>query len=179
MAAVGKLQITFEPLKTAPDTAAETAFTGTESQPLLEDSPNLGFHGAAVPRSLDPQPGVRHRIEPSNRQRRHHAPFRHLMDFNASNAAIVSATLLVNHIHEIMIRVNNIVVPASGSCPFCAFLRREKPYTILRRSGLVAILVTREQRGTSHLLVVPVRRCRADYPSNRSMASMVVALTVW
>jgi histidine triad (HIT) family protein len=55
--------------------------------------------------------------------------------------------------------VNNIVLPASGSCPFCAFLRGEKPYTILRRSELVAILVTREQRGTSHLLVVPVRHC--------------------
>src|ERR1700749_1300639 len=55
--------------------------------------------------------------------------------------------------------VNNIVLPASESCPFCAFLRGEKPYTILRRSELVAILVTREQRGVSHLLVVPGRHC--------------------
>src|ERR1700721_4673843 len=55
--------------------------------------------------------------------------------------------------------VNNIVLPASESCPFCAFLRGEKPYPILRRSTLVAILVTREQRGVSHLLVVPVRHC--------------------
>jgi histidine triad (HIT) family protein len=67
--------------------------------------------------------------------------------------------LLVNHVREIMSSVNNIVLPAGGSCPFCAFLRGEKPYTILRRSELVAILVTREQRGTSHLLVVPVRHC--------------------
>ena len=58
-----------------------------------------------------------------------------------------------------MTSVNNIVLPTSGSCPFCAFLRGEKPYTILRRSELVAILVTREQRGVSHLLVVPVRHC--------------------
>src|ERR1700733_8387190 len=55
--------------------------------------------------------------------------------------------------------VSNIVLPTSESCPFCAFLRGEKPYTILRRSELVAILVTREQRGVSHLLVVPVRHC--------------------
>jgi histidine triad (HIT) family protein len=62
-------------------------------------------------------------------------------------------------VRDIMISVNNIVLPTSGSCPFCAFLRGEKPYTILRRSELVAILVTREQRGVSHLLVVPVRHC--------------------
>ena len=54
--------------------------------------------------------------------------------------------------------VNNIVLPG-GSCPFCAFLRGDKPYTILRRSELAAILITREQRGVSHLLVVPVRHC--------------------
>jgi len=63
------------------------------------------------------------------------------------------------HVRDIMTRVNNIVLPTSGSCPFCAFLQGEKPYTILRRSELVAILVTREQRGLSHLLVVPVRHC--------------------
>lgn len=62
-------------------------------------------------------------------------------------------------IRDIMISVNNIVLPSGGNCPFCAFLRGEKPYTILRRSELVAILVTREQRGASHLLVVPVRHC--------------------
>ena len=58
-----------------------------------------------------------------------------------------------------MTGVSNIVLPSSESCPFCAFLRGEKPYTILRRRELVATMVTREQRGVSHLLVVPVRRC--------------------
>ena len=58
-----------------------------------------------------------------------------------------------------MTGVSNIVLPSGGSCPFCAFLRGEKPYTILRRSELAAILITREQRGVSHLLVVPVRHC--------------------
>jgi histidine triad (HIT) family protein len=60
---------------------------------------------------------------------------------------------------EIMTGVSNIVLPSGGSCPFCAFLAGEKPYTILRRSEFVAILITREQRGVSHLLVVPVRHC--------------------
>jgi histidine triad (HIT) family protein len=63
------------------------------------------------------------------------------------------------YVRDVMTSVNNIVLPTSGSCPFCAFLHGEKPYTILRRSELVAILVTREQRGLSHLLVVPVRQC--------------------
>jgi len=58
-----------------------------------------------------------------------------------------------------MTGVSNIVLPSSPFCPFCAFLRGEKPYTILRRGELAAILVTREQRGVSHLLVVPVRHC--------------------
>jgi histidine triad (HIT) family protein len=55
--------------------------------------------------------------------------------------------------------VSSIVLPSGENCPFCAFLRGEKPYTILRRSELAAILVTREQRGVAHLLVVPVRHC--------------------
>jgi histidine triad (HIT) family protein len=55
--------------------------------------------------------------------------------------------------------VSNIVLPTGGSCPFCAFLRGEKPYTILWRDEISATLVTREQRGASHLLVVPVRHC--------------------
>jgi histidine triad (HIT) family protein len=54
--------------------------------------------------------------------------------------------------------VSNIVLP-TGSCPFCAFLRGEKPYTILWRDEMAATLVTREQRGASHLLVVPARHC--------------------
>ena len=42
------------------------------------------------------------------------------------------------YVRDIMTSVNNIVLPTGGSCPFCAFLQGEKPYTILRRSELVA-----------------------------------------
>jgi len=50
-----------------------------------------------------------------------------------------------------------IEVPSSGTCAFCAYLRGERPYTTLARSDTVAVLVTREPRGVSHLLVLPVR----------------------
>jgi len=54
---------------------------------------------------------------------------------------------------------SSIEVPANSSCAFCAYLDGERPYTIFFRDKLAAILVTREQRGISHLLVVPTRHC--------------------
>jgi histidine triad (HIT) family protein len=42
-------------------------------------------------------------------------------------------------------------------CAFCAYLGGSRPYTILHRSELTATLVTREQRGAAHLLVLPTR----------------------
>lgn len=46
-------------------------------------------------------------------------------------------------------------VPLHGACPFCDYLSGLRPYTILWRDPKVAVLVTREQRGLSHLLVLP------------------------
>ncbi|MBX0301350.1 HIT family protein [Cryobacterium sp. 1639] len=48
-------------------------------------------------------------------------------------------------------------VPVAEPCAFCAYLRGERPYTVLFRSAEVAVLVTREQRGIGHLLVLPVQ----------------------
>lgn len=48
-------------------------------------------------------------------------------------------------------------LPQDGDCAFCAYLDGSRPYTVLARDENVAVLVTREQRGVSHLLVVPVR----------------------
>lgn len=42
-------------------------------------------------------------------------------------------------------------------CAFCQYLAHERPYTIIHRDDVVAIMVTREQRGIPHLLVLPVR----------------------
>jgi len=47
-------------------------------------------------------------------------------------------------------------LPALDACPFCAYLAGTRPYTILERDGLTATLVTYEQRGRGHVLVVPV-----------------------
>lgn len=49
-----------------------------------------------------------------------------------------------------------IEVPTTDECPFCAYLAGTRPYTILRRDEVTATLVTREQRGVSHVLVIPV-----------------------
>ena len=49
-----------------------------------------------------------------------------------------------------------IDVPHEAECSFCDYLAGRRPYTLLDRSDLVAILVTREQRGVGHLLVIPI-----------------------
>lgn len=51
----------------------------------------------------------------------------------------------------------NLEVPKTPACAFCDYLSGARPYTVLDRDGISAILVTREQRGVSHLLVVPIR----------------------
>lgn len=43
-----------------------------------------------------------------------------------------------------------------GPCSFCDYLSGRQPFTVLERDGTVAVLVTRQQRGRGHVLVVPV-----------------------
>jgi histidine triad (HIT) family protein len=50
-----------------------------------------------------------------------------------------------------------IDLPASDDCAFCDYLSGQRPYTVLWREDRVAVLVTREQRGIGHLLVLPTR----------------------
>ena len=50
-----------------------------------------------------------------------------------------------------------IVTPPQKPCAFCAYLNGERPYTFLFRDAGVAIMVTREQRGNPHLLVITPR----------------------
>jgi histidine triad (HIT) family protein len=50
----------------------------------------------------------------------------------------------------------SIDVPEVEPCPFCDYLSGARPFTVLTRTLLTATLVTREQRGVSHLLVIPV-----------------------
>lgn len=69
---------------------------------------------------------------------------------------------------------SNIVLPSNARCAFCDYLRGDRPYTILNRGTLVATLVTREQRGISHLLVLPIRHCQTilDATDEESTALM-------
>ena len=50
-----------------------------------------------------------------------------------------------------------LVLPSSASCSFCGYLAGERPYTILDRNDVTALLVTYEQRGRGHILVIPVQ----------------------
>lgn len=52
---------------------------------------------------------------------------------------------------------SNINLPVNDECAFCAYLKGERPYTILSRTADTATFVTREQRGHPHLLVLPLR----------------------
>lgn len=52
---------------------------------------------------------------------------------------------------------NHLHLPAADSCAFCEYIAGHRPYTVLDRGPLTATLVTREQRGVAHCLVVPLR----------------------
>ena len=68
-----------------------------------------------------------------------------------------------------------IDVPDEDACAFCDYLSGRRAYTILERSPLTALLVTREQRGVSHLLVVTARHVPTllDVSNEESDALMV------
>ena len=49
-----------------------------------------------------------------------------------------------------------LLIPKDDPCSFCEYLSGRRPYTVLVRDELTATLVTREQRGRGHVLVIPV-----------------------
>ncbi|MGQ5261179.1 HIT family protein [Micromonospora sp. ZYX-F-536] len=75
----------------------------------------------------------------------------------------------------------SIDVPVADPCAFCDYLFGKRPFTVLHRASLYAILVTREQRGLSHLLVVPTSHrptlldLQADEPSALMEGLLVAA----
>jgi len=52
---------------------------------------------------------------------------------------------------------SSIDVPQTDRCAFCDYLAGVRPFTVLWRDAETAILVTREQRGRGHVLVVPIQ----------------------
>jgi histidine triad (HIT) family protein len=49
-----------------------------------------------------------------------------------------------------------VSVPVVDVCTFCEYLAGRRRFTVLHRDEQVAVLVTREQRGSLHVLVIPV-----------------------
>jgi histidine triad (HIT) family protein len=70
---------------------------------------------------------------------------------------------------------NSLELPDNVTCAFCAYLRGLKPYTISRRNDQIAVLVTREQRGKPHLLILPVhhRETILDLNNEEAAALMI------
>lgn len=70
-----------------------------------------------------------------------------------------------------------IELPDDGPCAFCAYIRGERPYTVLFKTAETATFVTREQKGTPHLLVVPLRHVPTILDlSDAEAASLLVAV---
>jgi histidine triad (HIT) family protein len=51
---------------------------------------------------------------------------------------------------------SGLELPVDDPCSFCEYLAGRRPYTVLERDDVTAVLVTREQRGRFHVLVIPV-----------------------
>lgn len=79
---------------------------------------------------------------------------------------------------------HSIEVPDEGSCAFCDYLNGARPYTILWRERRAAVLVTRQQRGIAHVLVIPTRHVATllDLPDSQASDLMIAvrdaALTI-
>jgi histidine triad (HIT) family protein len=71
-----------------------------------------------------------------------------------------------------------LVMPESDHCSVCDYLEGAKPYTILDRDNLIATLVTYEQRGQGHVLVVPVRHRPTLFDLTGEEAAALMAGTI-
>jgi histidine triad (HIT) family protein len=72
---------------------------------------------------------------------------------------------------------SGLILPKNNGCAFCAYLRGERPYTVLARTSMTATLVTREQRGEPHLLVLPIEhRATILELTDAEAASVAVAV---
>lgn len=69
----------------------------------------------------------------------------------------------------------SIDVPLVKPCPFCEYLNGSRPFTILTQDGLTATLVTREQRGVGHLLVIPRSHRPTLLDLNKPEASAIMS----
>jgi histidine triad (HIT) family protein len=71
-----------------------------------------------------------------------------------------------------------LVIPPSSPCSFCDYLAGVRPYTILDRNDITAMLVTHEQRGQGHVLVIPVQHRETILDLRREEQSALMAEVV-
>lgn len=69
-------------------------------------------------------------------------------------------------------------IPNVKPCPFCEYLRGARPFTILTRNESTATLVTREQRGVGHILVVPIEHKPTLLDLEPSQASAIMTAVI-
>jgi histidine triad (HIT) family protein len=74
---------------------------------------------------------------------------------------------------------SSINIPEQEPCAFCDYLRGVRPFTVLYRDKLIAVLVTREQRGIGHLLVLPVRHYPTLLESARDERHAMMDTLAW
>lgn len=74
---------------------------------------------------------------------------------------------------------SSLDIPEQERCAFCDYLTGSRPFTILRRDRLVAVLVTREQRGLGHLLVLPTRHYPTLLESRRDERHELIDTVTW
>lgn len=72
--------------------------------------------------------------------------------------------------------MSHLNVPNAYPCAFCDYLSGVRPFTILYREDQAAVLVTREQRGLSHLLVVTTRHAPTVLNINDAESEAVMRL---
>jgi len=70
---------------------------------------------------------------------------------------------------------NHLAVPRTDLCAFCKYLSGARPFTIIERGNLVAILVTREQRGAGHVLVAPLAHRETILDLRKDEAAAIMA----
>ncbi|WP_370939296.1 HIT family protein [Amycolatopsis sp. cg13] len=72
----------------------------------------------------------------------------------------------------------SLEVPHVEPCPFCDYLSGARPFTILARNSLTATLVTREQRGVGHLLVIPVQHRQTLIELSEAESPAIIASVI-
>ena len=69
-------------------------------------------------------------------------------------------------------------LPKEDPCSFCAYLAGDRPYTVLEHGLLTALLVTFDQRGLGHLLVVPTAHRVTLFDLTQEEAMVLASATI-